>query len=257
MRQGSDSPCLRALTVFPSGDEYFLNSNNKVRFPSVPSSRPDCSSHSPSQISFFLEPSAVDPKDPRKLVVPKIESVNKIGHALCQLDPVFKKHTLQNEKLKDVARDLAVHEDPLGASYSVPASSGRADRLQPAVLQSMVICKQPKIGGKVPIHNDSTFLYTDPPSAVGFWIALEDCTSENGALVSLLACGEASWRSTCAGDSPFYLALTSVTPSPLALSACLRAGPGSCRGDRRRKRTRTGPRSPDGQRRRARLARWS
>jgi hypothetical protein len=38
----------------------------------------------------------------------------------------------------------------------------------------------------VPIHNDSTFLYTDPPSAVVFWIALEDCTSENGALVGSL-----------------------------------------------------------------------
>jgi ectoine hydroxylase-related dioxygenase (phytanoyl-CoA dioxygenase family) len=36
----------------------------------------------------------------------------------------------------------------------------------------------------VPCHNDSTFLYTDPPSAVGFWIALEPCTAENGALVS-------------------------------------------------------------------------
>ena len=28
----------------------------------------------------------------------------------------------------------------------------------------------------------STFLYTDPPSAVGFWIPLEKCTPENGAL---------------------------------------------------------------------------
>lgn len=36
----------------------------------------------------------------------------------------------------------------------------------PLVLQSMVICKQPEIGGAVPSHQDSTFLYTDPPSAV-------------------------------------------------------------------------------------------
>jgi hypothetical protein len=36
----------------------------------------------------------------------------------------------------------------------------------------------------VPCHNDSTFLYTDPPSAVGAWIALEDCTPANGCLVS-------------------------------------------------------------------------
>lgn len=46
----------------------------------------------------------------------------------------------------------------------------------------MVICKQPEIGGRVPPHQDSTFLYTDPPSAVGFWYALEDATEENGCL---------------------------------------------------------------------------
>jgi ectoine hydroxylase-related dioxygenase (phytanoyl-CoA dioxygenase family) len=46
----------------------------------------------------------------------------------------------------------------------------------------MVICKQPEIGGAVPPHQDSTFLYTDPPSAIGFWYALEDATTENGCL---------------------------------------------------------------------------
>lgn len=46
----------------------------------------------------------------------------------------------------------------------------------------MVICKQPEIGGAVPSHQDSTFLYTNPPSAVGFWYALEDATIENGCL---------------------------------------------------------------------------
>lgn len=34
----------------------------------------------------------------------------------------------------------------------------------------------------VPSHQDSTFLYTDPPSAVGFWFALEKCTRMNGCL---------------------------------------------------------------------------
>ena len=46
----------------------------------------------------------------------------------------------------------------------------------------MVICKQPEIGGAVPPHQDSTFLYTEPPSAVGFWIALEDARVGNGCL---------------------------------------------------------------------------
>lgn len=55
----------------------------------------------------------------------------------------------------------------------------------------MVICKQPEIGGAVPPHQDSTFLYTDPPSAVGWWYALEDATAENGCL-SFLA-GSHKW----------------------------------------------------------------
>lgn len=46
----------------------------------------------------------------------------------------------------------------------------------------MIICKQPEIGGRVPPHQDSVFLYTNPPSAVGFWYALEDATAENGCL---------------------------------------------------------------------------
>ena len=34
----------------------------------------------------------------------------------------------------------------------------------------------------MPSHRDSEFLYTDPPSAVGFWIALQDATVGNGTL---------------------------------------------------------------------------
>lgn len=49
----------------------------------------------------------------------------------------------------------------------------------------MIILKQPSIGGAVPPHQDSTFLYTSPPSAVGFWFALEDATTENGCLYML------------------------------------------------------------------------
>jgi len=56
------------------------------------------------------------------------------------------------------------------------------DFKDPRVLQSMLIFKQPKIGGVVPPHQDSTFLYTEPLSARGFWFALEDCTAQNGAL---------------------------------------------------------------------------
>jgi len=107
-------------TTFTTGDDnhvcddYFLTSGDKIR--------------------FFLEEDAVD-KDGR-LNREKEKAVNKFGHALHELDPVFRKVTLQNEKVKAVARDLAVHVDPV-------------------VPQSMVICKQPQIGGEVGEHNDS------------------------------------------------------------------------------------------------------
>lgn len=31
-------------------------------------------------------------------------------------------------------------------------------------------------------HQDATFLYTEPVTTVGFWIALEDATLQNGCL---------------------------------------------------------------------------
>lgn len=123
------------------GDDYFLNSGDKIR--------------------YFLEEDAIDSNG--KLTRPKNLAVNKIGHALHQLDPVFRRITLENERMRAVVRDLKFHHNPVA-------------------LQSMVICKQPQIGGEVPEHNDSTFLYTNPPSALGFWIPLERCTPTNGAL---------------------------------------------------------------------------
>ncbi|KAI9634113.1 uncharacterized protein MKK02DRAFT_34716 [Dioszegia hungarica] len=128
------------------GDTYFLESGDKVR--------------------YFLETSALTPataSDPAKLRVPPAQAVNKIGHALAVLDPVFRMYTLESDKVRDLARDLGEQQSP-------------------RVLQSMIICKQPKIGGSVPTHNDSTFLYSNPPSAIGAWIALEDCTPSNGCL---------------------------------------------------------------------------
>ena len=52
----------------------------------------------------------------------------------------------------------------------------------PRILQSMYIFKPPKIGGEVYCHQDSTFLYTEPESCMGFWFALEDATIENGCM---------------------------------------------------------------------------
>ncbi|OIW28861.1 phytanoyl-CoA dioxygenase family protein [Coniochaeta ligniaria NRRL 30616] len=129
------------------GDAYFLGSGDKIR--------------------FFLEEDAVDGEG--KVTRPKERAVNKIGHFLHALSAPFARVSAAQEG-EDEGR-----LSPAGVARSL----GYRD---PRVLQSMVILKQPEIGGAVPPHQDSCFLYTDPPSAVGFWYALEDATLENGCL---------------------------------------------------------------------------
>lgn len=111
------------------------------------------------KIRFFFEEDAFSPSG--ELLKPKERAINKIGHYLHELSEPFKKIT-RSERNGAIARDLGFRD--------------------PRCLQSMVICKQPEIGGAVPPHQDSTFLFTEPPSAVGFWYALEDATGENGCL---------------------------------------------------------------------------
>src|SRR5918993_4901887 len=91
----------------------------------------------------------------------KALSINKIGHAMHDLDPVFEAFSFTPE-LAAVAHDV-----------------GLAD---PLALQSMYIFKQPHIGGEVGCHQDAAFLYTDPISVTGFWFAIEDATLDNGCL---------------------------------------------------------------------------
>ena len=51
--------------------------------------------------------------------------------------------------------------------------------------ETTAVLQQPRIGGEVSVHQDSTFLHTDPLTVVGLWIALEDATKENGCLWTL------------------------------------------------------------------------
>jgi len=111
------------------------------------------------KVRFFFEEDAFDAQG--NLAKPKHLAINKIGHYLHELSPAFRKISLSIQNAA-IARSLRFRD--------------------PRVLQSMVICKQPEIGGRVPPHQDSVFLYTSPPSAVGFWYALEDCTVKNGCL---------------------------------------------------------------------------
>lgn len=112
------------------------------------------------KVRFFFEEDAFSTTT-GELTKPKHRAINKIGHYLHELSPPFRKATF-TPLHREIARAMGFRD--------------------PRVLQSMIICKQPEIGGRVPPHQDSTFLYTDPPSAVGFWIALEDATRDNGCL---------------------------------------------------------------------------
>ncbi len=125
-----------------AADIYFRESGDKVR--------------------CFFEAGAFD--DAGELTVPKQRALNKIGHAMHDLDPVFDRFC-RDRRLAGMAGDLGLAE--------------------PALIQSMVIFKQPRIGGEVGMHQDATFLHTDPVSVTGFWFALEDADAGNGCLVAL------------------------------------------------------------------------
>ena len=120
-------------------DEYFMTSGDKIR--------------------FFFEENAFNPDGTLKYE--KEKSINKIGHALHDLDPLFNRFS-RSDNVRELAKAIGLEH-----SYLV---------------QSMYIFKQPNIGGEVKCHQDSTFLYTEPIDIAGLWFALEDATIENGCL---------------------------------------------------------------------------
>jgi len=122
-----------------TSDAYFLGSGDQIR--------------------CFFEEDAFSPGG--ALRGPVERSINKIGHALHDLDPVFSRLS-RDPKLAELTAALGI--------------------AHPLLLQSMYIFKQPFIGGEVTAHQDHTFLWTDPPSVTGLWFALEDATADNGCL---------------------------------------------------------------------------
>jgi phytanoyl-CoA hydroxylase len=110
-------------------------------------------------VRCFFEEEAFD--EHGVLRAPKPLSINKIGHAMHDLDPVFERFS-RDARLDGLVRALGIAE--------------------PRIYQSMYIFKQPHIGGEVHWHQDATFFATTPQSVITLWFALEDATRENGCL---------------------------------------------------------------------------
>lgn len=62
---------------------------------------------------------------------------------------------------------------------SVARSLGYDD---PRITQSQLIVKLAGVGGRIIPHQDGCVSFTNPPSSLTFWYALEDATPENGCL---------------------------------------------------------------------------
>lgn len=110
-------------------------------------------------VHCFFEEEAFDADG--RLRVPKERAVNKIGHALHELDPVF---------------------SPFSRGPALAALAAALGLRQPQVWQSQLIFKQPHIGGEVGWHQDGSFFLTTPQTVLTFWFALEDATLDNGCL---------------------------------------------------------------------------
>jgi phytanoyl-CoA hydroxylase len=122
-----------------AADDWFLDSGNAVR--------------------CFFEEEAFDAQG--RLTRPLPQAINKIGHAVHDLDPVFDAFS-RGPQLAELAADLGLQE--------------------PRIWQSMLICKQPGIGGEVRWHQDASYFFTEPITVTTFWFALEDADLDNGCL---------------------------------------------------------------------------
>jgi phytanoyl-CoA hydroxylase len=111
-------------------------------------------------VRCFLEEDALDAAG--ALRYPARLAINKIGHALHDLEPAF----------REFCRLPCFGAILRGLGYRAPQ-----------LWQTMVIFKQPGIGGEVRWHQDATYLITEPACVTGLWIAMEDAHRDNGCLL--------------------------------------------------------------------------
>lgn len=115
---------------------------------------------SATKASFFLEPGAVDAEGALLPNVSRRQAVRKVAHGL-HFAPSPVRHFVRSPKIARVAAKLGWQS--------------------PVVAQTLYRYAPPLAAG-VDRHQDSVTLYTDPPSCLGLWLALEGADEENGCL---------------------------------------------------------------------------
>lgn len=170
-----------------ASDDYFLSSGESIR--------------------CFFEKDAFDERG-RLRAEPHL-SLNKLGHAMHDLDSVFDSFS-RTPELAAVAADIGMRD--------------------PLLLQSMYIFKQAHIGGEVTCHTDHTYLWTEPRSVVGFWFAIDDATRENGCMWAVPGGHRLPVRTRSRLNETRNTTVTDVLdpePYPLDNLACLEAKRGT------------------------------
>ena len=141
-------------------DNFDIDNNRTVfKTSDRDSGRDDYFFDSAEKVHCFLEEDALDADG--DLIKPAYLAINKIGHAMHDLNPVFKEFC-QLPIFGQVVRDLGIQN--------------------PLLWQTMYIFKQPHIGGEVRWHQDASYLISDPATVTGIWIAIEDANRGNGCL---------------------------------------------------------------------------
>jgi phytanoyl-CoA hydroxylase len=112
-----------------------------------------------SEIALFWEAEA---RRSRAKVERRPETyVNKIGHALHDLDLIFGEAS-RCDAFASLSADCGIE--------------------RPFLVQSQYIFKNALHGGEVAPHNDHTYLWSDPPATHALWLAIDDAHVDNGCL---------------------------------------------------------------------------